>query len=394
MTMKKTPGPGSREGRSCFFPIAAFCLVLAMLGGHLLTAGEVIENPAKPRAKNAGRIVVPKEVLSVSDEGRSDYYFKWPRGLRVAPDGSFFLRDENQFLQFDKDGRLERNLFKKGQGPGEMVYFSGCFLIPEHVVALASDPGKLLWFSYAGTYERETPVRQEGQAFLSPLAFLGGTFYFHSSEIPNAAGEPGVIDVPQAIVGLPEGSTDLTPVASFPIRAFVVTSGGGGARGMISINELLSVPFQAQYLALVHTSEYLLKIYDPASKAVLKEFRRAYERVKKPPEQDEKKKPRVGINGKWYTAPDQKYANDIANIFARKDEIWAVTSTRDKAKGILIDVFGGEGTYQDCFYLQLPEAALNSLISPSLATLAGDFLYLVTKNPDETSVIKKYLVEK
>jgi hypothetical protein len=149
-----------------------------------------------------------------------------------------------------------------------------------------------------------------------------------------------------------------------------------------------------KFLALFHTSEYLLKIYDPAANAVQREFRRAYERVKKPPEKDEQKKDRVGINGKTFTAPEQKYANDIVNLFARGSEIWAVTSTRDKVKGTLIDVFDGAGVYQDCFYLQLPEAALDSLVSPSRATLEGDFLYVIVKNADETSSIRKYAIEK
>jgi hypothetical protein len=177
--------------RCSFVQAAAACLALALLSWHLSSAAQVIENPAKPRAKNAGRAVVPKEILAISDEGRSDFYFKWPGNLRVAPDGSLFVRDENQFLQFDKDGRFRRNL-----------------------------------------------------------------------------------------------------------------------------------------------------------------------------------------------------------IFAHGGEIWAVTSTRDKATGVLIDVFDGDGTYQDSFYLKLPEAALDSLVSPSLSTLDGDFLYVVTKNVDEMSVIKKYLIEK
>jgi hypothetical protein len=394
MIMEKTPGPGPGERRSCFIPVTAIGLVLALLGGCLPAAGEVTENPAKPRAKNAGRVIVPKEVLSVSDEGRSDFYFKQPGDLRVAPDGSFFLKDDKQFLQFDKDGRFERNLFKKGLGPGEMNTFFGCLIADKDVIALSYHPDKLIWFDHAGTYEREVPLLRKGTTILRPLAFLKGTFYFISSNIPNIGGEPGIVDVPQDIVAFADGSTDLTPVGSFPTKAFVVTSGGGSARGMVSISYLFAVPFQGRYLALTHTSEYLLKIYDPAAKAVLREFRRAYERVKKPPEKDEQNKPRVGINGKMYTAPDQKYANDIINLFPRGSEIWAVTSTRDKNKGILVDIFDGDGVYQDCFYLQLPEAALNGLAFPWYSTLAGDFLYVVTKNPDETSVIKKYLVEK
>jgi len=394
MSAKKASKPGLDKRWCGRVRGAVACLVLTFLSLPFAAAGQVIENPAQPRAKNAGRVVVPREVLAISDEGRGDFYFKWPGNLRVAPNGLIFVRDENQFLQFDKDGRFLRNLFKKGQGPGEMGSFVGCFFTDKNVIASANDPNKLLWFNYAGTYERESPIRREGGMFLWPIACLNGVFYFESSEIPDLKGEPGVIDVPQAIVALTDGSGEPKPLASFQTKAFVVTSGGGSARGMISISFLGAVPYQKKFLVLFHTSEYLLKIYDPLANTVQREFRRAYERVKKPPEKDEQKKDRVGINGKTFTAPEQKYANDIVNLFSRGSEIWAVTSTRDKVKGTLIDVFDGDGAYQDCFYLQLPEAALNSLDSPSRATLDGDFLYVIVKNADETATIRKYAIEK
>ena len=65
---------------------------------------------------------MPKEVLAISDEGTREYYFKNPRDLTIAPDGSLFLLDEFQVLHFDKAGKFVRNLYKKGQGPGEMSY--------------------------------------------------------------------------------------------------------------------------------------------------------------------------------------------------------------------------------------------------------------------------------
>ena len=87
---------------------AILVMVLSVTG---VGFGQVIENPAEPKAKNAGRVVVPEEVLTISDEGTSDYYFKWPRGLRTAPDGSLLLIDENQALRFDKDGKFIHDIF-------------------------------------------------------------------------------------------------------------------------------------------------------------------------------------------------------------------------------------------------------------------------------------------
>jgi len=69
-----------------------------------------------------------------------------------------------------------------------------------------------------------------------------------------------------------------------------------------------------------------------------------------------------------------------------------VTSTRDGAKGVLIDVFDGEGVYRDCFWLKLPESALGSFLSPGQCALDGEFLWVVERSEDETFAIKKYRI--
>ena len=72
---------------------------------------------------------------------------------------------------------------------------------------------------------------------------------------------------------------------------------------------------------------------------------------------------------------------------------WAVTSTKDKAKGILIDVFDANGAYQDCFFLKLPEAAVRSLLSPGACALDREFFWVIERSEDETFAIKKYRIE-
>ncbi|MCK7541391.1 MAG: hypothetical protein MZV63_66135 [Marinilabiliales bacterium] len=46
----------------------------------------------------AGRVIAPQEVLAISDEGTSDYYFKWPHALAAGPDGGLLLTDVDQVL--------------------------------------------------------------------------------------------------------------------------------------------------------------------------------------------------------------------------------------------------------------------------------------------------------
>jgi len=378
------------------WPILPAGILLVWIGSfagpNRALAQTVVENPAKPKAANAGRVIVPEEVLAISDEGTSDYYFKnGPRGLTAAPDGSLLCRDMDQVLRFDKDGKFGRNFFKKGQGPGEVTYVGACLATDKNIIVHSTYPNKLIFFDYSGKYEREISARTETRSIMTALLFQGDVFYIHAWEFPRVKGDPDYIDVPHSIFALSEATGEFRKLSSFPTKSFVASSPGGGG-GMFHITSLIAVPFQGKYLALSHTSEYLLKIYDPAGDKVVREFRRAYERVKPEPLTEEQKKGGIIIDGKHYTQPEQKFQNDVRNLLARGDEIWAVTSTKDKAKGVLIDVFDGEGVYRDCFWLKLPEAALKSVIFPGSCALDGEFLWVVERSEDETFAIKKYRV--
>lgn len=381
--MNKTARVAGSRAWSGFLP--------ALLAVTALAFGQIVENPAKPKAANAGRVVVPEEVLAISDEGTSDYYFKWPRGLKTAPDGSLSLIDESQVLRFDKNGKFLQNLFKKGQGPGEVNNVSACLPAVKNFIIHSPYPNKLVFFDLAGKYERELPVRSETRSMMTALLFHGGTFYFETREFPRVKGDPDYVDSPHSILAVNEATGEIKTLAAFPTRAFVVSSPSGEG-GMFDITSLIATPFKNELLALAHTEEYLIKIHDPAGDKVVREFRRAYERVKPEPLTKEQKKGGMIIDGKHYGPPELKFQNDVRNLLARCDEIWAVTSTKDKSKGILIDVFDGEGVYRDCFWLKLPELALKSVLSPGSCALDGDSLWIVERSEDETFAIKKYRV--
>ena len=376
-----------RMGRRRVFGL----LLLAATAGVAASSQTVIENPAKPTAANAGRVITPAEVLAISDEGTSDFYFKWPRDLGIGPNGSLLLTDEAQVLRFDADGKFLLNLFKKGQGPGEMPYPGTCLATEKSLVVYSGYPGKLVWFDHAGRLEKEMPVRPEGRTSLRLLAYHGGAYLFEAGEFPRTTGDPDFLDNPRTIVAVSAPDGAIKPLTAFVTRAWVVTSPGGGG-GMFTVTSLLAAPFGRTLLALAHTEDYLIKLFDPAANKVVREFRRAYARVKGVPLTDEEKKGGIYINDKHYTRPERRFENDIGNLFARGGEIWAVTSTKDKAKGILVDVFDSEGVYRDCFWLRLSETAIRALQSPGQCALDGDFLWIVERFEDETFAIKKYRV--
>jgi hypothetical protein len=272
-----------------------------------------------------------------------------------------------------------------------MQYAQAALVVGKSVVVHAYD--KLVYFDAAGQFEKDMPVRPEGRTSLSLLHYLAGAFYFEAGEFPRTTGDPDVVDNPRTIAAAGESDGAIRSLAAFVTRAWVVTSPAGGG-GMFSLTRLIAVPFREKFLALTHTEDYLVKIYDPAANTVVREFRRAYDRVKGAPLTEAEKKGGMYIDGKHYTRPERKFENDVQNVLARGGEVWAVTSTKDEAKGVLVDVFDGEGTYRDAFYLKLPEAGLRSLASPGQCALDGEFLWVVERSEDETFAIKKYRVGK
>jgi len=365
-------------------------VLLVLLSLTVIAFGQVVENPAKPKAANAGRVIAPQEVLALSDEGTGDYYFKWPHALAAGPDGGLLLTDVDQVLWFGGNGRFLGNLFKKGQGPGEMPWPGTPVAAGKAVVVHSVSPGKLVYFDAAGRYEKEIAARVEGRSGLRLIGYLPGRFLFEGHEFPRVSGDPDFVDNPRTIYAVGEDSGPAAPLAAFVTRAWVVTAGGGG--GMFDVTSLIAAPFQDKFLALTHTEDYLIKLFDPAANKVVREFRRPYVRLKGEPLTEEEKKGGIFINDKHYTRPERKFENDVKNILTRNGEIWAVTSTKDKSKGILIDVFDGEGVYRDYFWLRLSETAIRSLQSPGQCALEDEFLWVVERSEDEIFLIKKYRV--
>jgi hypothetical protein len=368
---------------------AATCL-LALSAWPAGLAAQVIENPAKPMAKNAGRVVAPEEVLAISDEGTSEFYFKWPHALAAGPDGSLILLDVEQALRFDRNGRFLGNFFKKGQGPGEVNNASAILAVGPRLVIHSPHPNKLVFFGPAVTFEKELSIRRDEQGLLRAVFYQAPAFYMMSTEFPKTSGDPDIVDRSETIIAVDAATAEAKTLAAFITKAFVVTGDGGA--GMISIINLIAAPFGDRLIAVIHTEDYLIKLYDPAADAIVREFRRTFPRVKGRPLTAAEKKGGVIINDKHYTRPVRKFENDLKNLLVRDNAIWAVTSTRDGAKGVLIDIFDGEGVYRDCFWLKLPDPALGSILSPGQSALDGEFLWVVERSEDETFAIKKYRI--
>jgi len=386
-------GAVSRDRQRLLLSVAATLLLFLSLaaGGW----AQIIENPAKPKATHAGRVVTPTEVLAIADEGTSDFYFYMPRDPRIAPDGSLLISDKDQILLFGADGRFRRNFFKKGQGPGEVTYSGVCWPADTNIIVQSSYPDKLIFFDYAGKLEREIrigslPGTRRPQAKL--LLAHGNDYFLEVWDSPLFdKEEPEFVDVARVVAALDAATGEVKPLSNFLTRSYILAAPGGGG-AMHQVTSLIAVPFKEKNLALAHTEAYLVKIYKPATNRIVREFRRAYDRVKPEPLTEEQKKGGPMVGGKPFRPPEMRYQNDIRNLLARGDTIWVITSTKDEAKGALVDVFDGEGVYRDCFWLKLPGLALKSLLTPGRCALDGEFLWAVERAEDEALTIRKYRV--
>jgi hypothetical protein len=364
--------------------ITPLAFLLAMI--LLLSGQEIIDNPAQPLSKSAGRVVELEERLRIKETG-DQFFFKFPYNLKVSPNGGIFVQDQDQLLQFGAAGKYLRNLFKKGQGPGEMGYIANYFLDQDKIIVHSSNPNKILWLNSDGSLWKEISLPKE-LTMAALRLYAEETCYFQKSSWPEMNGNEEIRDVPQELIAFSETSGQAKTIASFPTKYFLVQ--GGGARGMISIDKFLIVPWQQKALAISYTQEYLVNVFDVETHRVVRTFRRDYKRVKPPEKVDEKKQPRIWINNKMYTAPPQKFQDDIKNLLAHGDHLWVMTSTADERKGVLFDVFDKEGRYTDSFYLRFPHGLPDPLFGFFQMELSDDSLYLIEKDENEISTVVKY----
>lgn len=362
-------------------------LLLLVLALKSITPAQTkIENPKKPLSSHAGREVTLEEIMQINDIG-GEFYFKYPRNLKVAVNGFIFIEDVNQLLQFDSEGNFVRNFFKKGQGPGEMLSIGNVVFHGDHMIVHDSWSNKIMCFDFNGERVDEFRIRENINLSRLLLSRLD-KHYFLSSERPMAE-KTSIVDLFQKIIRVSERGDKIEELSPFPTKGYIVV-GKQGSRIFYDISSVMAVPFRDKYLFVSHTREYLVKLYDVENDKVIRSFNRKYKRIKTP--RDEKRRGGASIGRKPVNAPRQKYKSDIQNLLVYKDNLWVVTSTKDEEK-TLIDVYDFEGKYNDNFYIKFPEGLVKRYHGDTSMAISEDYIYILKKNKNETFSIKKYKIE-
>jgi len=352
-----------------FIGIVSLLIIVTSAG-----SGQIIENPAKPVAKDAGRVLALSEVWRITDES-GEFYLKSPMELRLAEDGSILLHDFEQLLKFSPEGKFVKSLLKKGQGPGEIRDLAFQFRTLGKDVFIYDQNAHRSWKAdLEGTFQGSIPITD-----ISTIALVAAT-----SEGLVFAGR-SVLLAPQVITA-PE-------TVSVPFRIVLVSRTGGPARDIWEWERqvirvpgsalwdpmIISADADAKTIYLALAWDYRIDVLDATTGKIIRKFARAYPKFRIQYTEEQKK----FIQGTGI--PLTEFWPDINNIYPISNGVWIETSTDDKAKGRLIDVFSKDGRFIDGFFLGKGR---------TLMCVQDGAIFCHEKNEDETIKIVKYRVDK
>jgi len=365
-------------------------LVLLVLLPLLLTSQKVIENPERPAAKNAGRVVKLTEVWRVGDEG-GGFYFKYPGRLRVGPDGMIYLTCDKQLLRFSPEGKFEKNLLKIGEGPGELNSLTDYRIEKERILLLSMNPMKIIFFTSEGVLKEE--IRIPWIAGPQFFQISGDQILLLSTGVQFTKVKNGKNLEKHKIVSLnTDGTSKETGLEfSYSFQANVLR-GEDGVGVMMEIDFPVLFTDMGEQMSMVSASaEYLIQRIDMEKKKSMAIFRRPFRRipyVKKPQSEGEG----VFVGGKKvkaeFTAPE--FFPDIQRLLTVGGRLWVFTARIEAGKGVLIDVFDPDGKYVDCFLLPLKGVRSAHDLTAKLVAVQGEFLYTIEKDEEDIATLVKY----
>jgi hypothetical protein len=343
---------------------------------HISVSQTVIENPEKPLSSNPGRVIRLKEVMRIVDEGR-DFYFKLPWGLGVAEDGSVFVQDGVRLFKFDQDGKFVKNIVREGQGPGEITTELTNFVVKGNEVLLLCGPmSKIIHLDLDGKLVDEIIIEDRHPD--KAITHYHNKYLLFDFKVISFERKEGERPLDHYLFFLDKkGAIESFPY-SFPTKSHIRIRKRGG-RAAVSGTTMTQLEFlnvQNRFLYISHTHEYLIKQFDLKTNQMGKMISRDY--------------PRAEFEADEYRP--FKYYNDVHCLLSHKNNLWVLTSTFNKEKGVLVDVFSEEGNYLDNFHLPLLSSktgdSYHQLYFPVM--IQGDYLYAIEHDEDWAFSVAKY----
>lgn len=316
------------------------CLLTLFLASSL-SAQEVIKNAVKPLGEKAGRPLELREVLRIRDTGDKFYFSGTPGGyasLGIDAGGNIYVQSgRDQILTFTPAGGFIKNIVRGGQGPGEVSQYFNFLVGNEDVFIIDHGQDRIIRLATDGRFVHQwRPVR----GYNDLLGIHKSGLIFCRTNYPPIEKRTGkLIDVPHEILHVSFDGSEETKIHTYPVLEFL---GQDYAASWAPFNAVLSDV--GKYLFVNNTPEYEISLLDLDTGKIARIFARKYKRIEHTLRRGE-----AEFNKKYgFKRP---YESDIRGLYIFGDRLWVQTSTEDKEKGTLYDVYSFDGVYQDAFFL-------------------------------------------
>ena len=335
-------------------------------------AQEIIENPERPSNSKAGRVIQLKKVMQITDE-EGNFFLEGPIDIKVSNSGFIFLQEYKQLLMFSPEGKYVKNLYRNGEGPGELNQNLTDFLLVDNdIILCSSNMRKIIKLDNQGNLIEEF----RPNVAISLIGYNNGNYYGFHREFGKLKRETGLYQNKLILYIVKNDGATLATSISFPFTISLNVTERGSGWG--SISRLFAVSENQRLVYISCTPEYLVSLLDLNKPEISRNITREFRRI----DLVFKKKPTMFM---------PKYRNDICRPLLYKSKLWVVTSMFSKDKGFLTDVFDQEGKYIDNFYLPLFSIDTEERIRYyAPMTISGDFLFTCEVRDDGLIVVNKY----
>jgi hypothetical protein len=344
-------------------------------------------------------------LLSIAHDEDGEFIFKNPRNIIAIDDGSFMVIDDSQLLKFDKDGKFLKIIVRRGEGPAEATYLNQIFKIKNDLVINTGFMSKLMIFDFDGKLKKEFRVPKIALAKGLSTADSTFTIFGYNSKndllvITSMPWENRNNEKNQerkyTVMQLLENKEWKKLSLEISIEAFPFETPFGKIK--LAALQITSAA-NDKYIYYCNTDKYEIKQYNIYKDKIEALWRRRYNSIKIPEKDREKYEFGStfygGKNGKTYQfkPPLREYFPDIQRIFMVEDHLWVITSTIDKNKGVLVDVFDEKGNYLDNFYISLPHNVNASELYRSEIWIDSGTVIIRELDEDSNYKIVKYAIE-
>lgn len=340
-------------------------------------AQQIIDNPKTPKNKDAGRILKLKEEMRIKGEGEG-YYLNGARDLQIDKSGNIFICDswsssqESHLLKFSPEGRFLKDLYRQGQGPGEIQSLYDFSLNESEVYVYDYMQRKIVVMGIDGRFIKE--FKNRSGTFNDFIAVFKDWLVFMRTDRPYERKHSRIYDLKDVIVFISKDGEMEEDFHTFIRKQFIISLNQGG--GMMNWDPFIAAMGDNK-LYVCHTSEYLVEVLDLNTKKITTKFRRKYPRVK-----HEMRKWEKEFIAR-YNAPKKKFDPDIKELFYNHGYLWVRTSLEDKDKGFLFDLFDSTGQFLDSFFINL---------NAYIVKIDGDYLYSSEHNEEGLPFVVKYRI--